>query len=110
MSSSEVIERPPELLPRAADALAAALNAAAPGRNPDQPESACLRSAFPAHIDAVVQVYSADGAVGRVAVTWQVCVGAGMDNGRAHRKVTNDLIKMIMDGIGSGYMMFSTGQ
>ena len=90
--------------------LAATLNAARPGDNSDVPENVCLRSAFPDHIDATIQVRSADGSTGRVVATWQVCAGTRLDNGSTHRKFTNDIIAAIMDGMGLGYTALNPGR
>jgi hypothetical protein len=87
----------------AAARLAAALNSARAGDNPDRPENQCARSAFPDHIDATIQVRSADGTTGRVVATWQVCAGKRLDNGSVHRKFTNDILLAIMDGMKLGF-------
>jgi hypothetical protein len=87
----------------AAAQFAAALNSALPGDNPDRPENRCMRSAYPDHIDATIQVRSADGATGRVVATWQVCAGTRLDNGSLHRKFTNDILAAIMDGMKLGF-------
>lgn len=86
----------------AAVAVATALNAAAPGANPNRPDL-CVHSAGPQNLDAVLVIYRADGSTQTVNLTFRSCVDVHLDNGREYRHVTFSLLKVIMEGIDSGY-------
>jgi hypothetical protein len=87
--------------PQAA-ALAAALNQAPAGPNPDADPKMCLHPAAPPPADAVLLVEDAAGR-GAIHVTFSGCVGRGLDNGARRARVNASIIKMFMEPLHTGY-------
>lgn len=78
--------------------LAAGLNAAKPGGNPDRPPGECTREG-PAEPDARLLV-NGDGIATTVWVTFNSCTGRGLDNGVRRARLTIGLTFEIMGGLG----------
>jgi hypothetical protein len=83
--------------------MAAALNAARPGRNADS-QTYC-RDLYPVAPDVVLLVWTGDRQVGAVWVTYSTCTGRGLDNGTRQAEVTKTLVGLIMDPLGTGYSL-----
>ncbi|WP_405100352.1 hypothetical protein [Micromonospora sp. NBC_01412] len=86
-----------------AAALAAGLNAARPGGNPDVTGSSCPRPE-PVDYDALLLVRHG-GAETRVRVTWSGCAGRGLDNGASRAELTMSLLASIMGPVHTGYQL-----
>lgn len=85
-----------------AAALAAALNQAPAGPNPDVDPKMCLHPPAPPPADAVLIVEDAAGR-GMIYVSFSGCVGRGLDNGERRARVSAPLVKMFMDPLHAGY-------
>jgi hypothetical protein len=82
--------------------LAAGINAAAPGLNPDPPASECNDDGPPV-FDVMLLVRTTD-AVETVWVTFSSCTARGLDNGVRQAQLTMPLLWEIMRGVG-GFTM-----
>ncbi|MCW2642225.1 MAG: hypothetical protein JWP76_4531 [Dactylosporangium sp.] len=78
--------------------LAAMLNAAPPGGNPDRPAQTCDARADPPNPDAILLMRDS-----AVRIRFSTCGGRGMDNGARTVQVTRGVITTIMAPIHSGY-------
>lgn len=85
-----------------ATALAVALNAAPAGSNPAG--KACPRPEPADGYDVLLLVRSQDGEQ-RVLVSWNRCVGRGLDNGVRRAQLTEPLLAAIMRPLGVGYVL-----
>ncbi|WP_437898080.1 hypothetical protein [Sorangium sp. So ce124] len=85
-----------------AAALAAVLNQAPAGPNPDADPKMCLHPPAPPPADALLIVEDAAGR-GTIYVSFSGCVGRGLDNGARRAQVGASLIKMVMDPLHTGY-------
>ncbi len=85
----------------AATDLAALINAAPAGGNPDAPPSQCLPR--PGAPDAVLQVVSADGTVARVWISFSECVHRGVSDGTDTVQVNRRIVAAIMSPLHIGY-------
>jgi hypothetical protein len=79
--------------------LAALMNAAPPGANPDPMPEECITDA-PAGADAILQVRTTGPTV-TVRATFSSCTGRGLTNGTARVQVTMTLVWAIMAGAGT---------
>jgi hypothetical protein len=86
----------------AAAGLAALINAAPRGGNPDVSANQCM-DPVPAAPDAVLQVTRQDGAIERLWVSWSGCVHRGVSNGQDQVQVSHAIISTIMDPLVVGY-------
>jgi hypothetical protein len=78
--------------------LAAMLNAAPPGGNPDRPAQTCDARADPPNPDAILLMRDS-----AVRIRFSTCGGRGMDNGARTVQVTRSVITTIMAPIHAGY-------
>jgi len=85
----------------AATDLAALINAAPAGGNPDTPADQCIPS--PGEPDAVLQVVSADGTVARIWVSFSECVDRGLSDGTDTVQVNRRIVAAIMAPLHIGY-------
>jgi hypothetical protein len=94
--------------------VAAALNAAPPGRNPDRPARTCDARTDPPGDDAALLMKDStaprvnDGAAPRiddsvVRIRFSSCTGRGMDNGARTVQVSRGVIQTIMAPVHAGY-------
>ena len=90
-----------ELRGSAAQNLAAAMNASAPGGNPDN-TTGCLKPSAPV-VDAVLLVRTPDGQITSIAATFSECLGRGLDNGSKRVHVTVTLLDMFIGPVHAGY-------
>ncbi|NBE80604.1 hypothetical protein [Micromonospora rubida] len=86
-----------------ATALAAALNAARPGSNPDAFAMSC-RHPDPAGYN-VLLVVRHGGEETRVRVNWNGCTGRGLDNGATRAQLTRSLLATLMRPLHTGYVL-----
>ncbi|WP_193790782.1 hypothetical protein [Sorangium cellulosum] len=86
-----------------AAALAAALNQAPAGPNPDADPKMCLHPPAPPPADALLIVEDAAGR-GTIYVAFSGCVGRGLDNGERRAQVSASLVKMFMEPLHTGYV------
>jgi hypothetical protein len=87
-----------------ASELAAALNKAPAGPNPDADPKQCLHPATPPPPDAVLLAAGATAPT-TVYVAFSGCVGRGLDNGARRAQVTASIVKLVMTPLGTGYAM-----
>ncbi|KYF52789.1 hypothetical protein BE08_02315, partial [Sorangium cellulosum] len=87
---------------REAAALAAALNSAAPGPNPDADPKECALPPSPPPADAVLLAEDAAGR-GAIHVAFSGCTGRGLDNGALRARVNLAIIERIMVPLGTGF-------
>jgi hypothetical protein len=85
-----------------AAALAAALNQAPAGSNPDADPKMCLHPPAIPPADALLLVEDAAGR-STIHVSFSGCVGRGLDNGARRAQVSAPLIKMFMAPLHTGY-------
>jgi hypothetical protein len=76
--------------------LAAALNTARPGGNPDRPAHQCV-DAEPPVANAVLLIDVGTQRVASVWVTFSTCTGRGADNGLRRVQVTQSMITLLTD-------------
>ncbi len=86
----------------AASQLVTKLNEAAPGANPDVPESQCLRTEEAPPVDAMLIAQGTqDRAI--VEVSFAGCTNRGLRNGRDTSRVSQPLLQAIMGPLHTGY-------
>lgn len=83
-------------------ALAAALNGAASGPNPDADPKTCLHPPAPPPADIVLLADDTSGPT-TVFFTFSGCVGRGLDNGAKRGQVKKSLIQLVMGPLQIGY-------
>ncbi|MBN1172698.1 MAG: hypothetical protein JXA67_11040 [Micromonosporaceae bacterium] len=93
-----------ELPQQAARDLAAAMNAAQTGVNPDVSSDQCVQTS-PKAVDAVLRFRGQDEVVETVAATFSSCEDRGFDNGVRSVPVTRSLIDMFMAPLRVGYAL-----
>ena len=87
----------------AASRLVAKLNEAAPGANPDVPETQCLRTEEVPPVDVMLIAQDTPEKRAIVEVSFTGCTHRGLRNGRDTSRVSQDLLQAIMDPLQIGY-------
>jgi hypothetical protein len=95
-TASDLLQASARLAGADARRLAAALNTARPGGNPDRPADQCVDPHTPA-ADAVLLMDVGTRRVATVWVTFSDCAGRGADNGVRQVQVTQSLIALLTD-------------
>jgi hypothetical protein len=95
-SESDLLEASARLTGMDARRLAAALNTARPGGNPDRPADQCVAPGPPV-ADAVLLIGVEARRVASVWVTFSNCSGRGADNGVRRVQVTQSMIALLTD-------------
>jgi hypothetical protein len=88
----------------AALALAAVLNAAPAGPNPDAPAGRCQEDRA-VLADAVLHLRIGDQSVGTVWITYSTCTQRGLYNGASRAHITHGLLRMIQSHVHAGYSL-----
>jgi hypothetical protein len=88
----------------AARQLAALLNAAPAGPNPDAPANQCTEiNPLPLTADMVLHLWAGDETVDNVWVSYSGCTGRGLDNGARRAQISHTLLRTIRNHVHAGY-------